>query len=445
MMHVTTKLALAFMIVVLAGQLSFCQFQSQIEPPPRPAQSDPSSPTPGASSSSSAATNASDPVRVWCWDLPRGQAMNDPRIIGMVRVMVSDYNGDPKRTADAVCDQILSRNLSSDQICILLQNLGVGGAPGARGWKWRQKNTKMSALWAHPADGLSDRSAYKWWRTPWMEHGVADTRQWMNEFIEQYKHRQQTDNVPAPSRFYQDIEWFKPGVWLGGHKTWPGIQQDPRFESQPLLGFDGRTLGNLYREAGEPSVDVTVAVHQKPNDAWRCWYENVSKQVAAAALNEAIYIPVREAWPSVPCTNYATAECHSTCKETGGPLRVIEMKVFADVMAPVFYGANRHVLPDVKRTQENWPMVTVESSIKSLNLLSKCSDLPIVPWIHLPGQEHPSGNITTGALTRDLMQRALEHHDIREWQIWSDRSVAVRVESWNALHEAVTTAYGEAE
>ena len=64
------------------------------------------------------------PSRFWTWEQPQGLAEADPRIIGMVRVFTTARTG--TTTANVACDMILRRRLRAGEVCVLLQNFGIG-------------------------------------------------------------------------------------------------------------------------------------------------------------------------------------------------------------------------------------------------------------------------------------------------------------------------------
>jgi diadenosine tetraphosphatase ApaH/serine/threonine PP2A family protein phosphatase len=152
---------------------------------------------------------------------------------------------------------------------------------------------------------------------------------------------------------------------------------------------------------------------------------------------------LREAWPGIVCSNYATSTCYIVSQGASGKKCGSETKLYGDVMAPVLYSPDKWTSPSLKRTQSNWRSLTVSASLTYLSHLRSCSGRPIVPWIHLPGQAHSDGPVTTPGLTQELMERAHQTYGIDEWLIWSDEKTGAAVSNWNDLYEVLVTTYGQ--
>ena len=152
----------------------------------------------------------------WTWKTPAGYAACNNHIKEMIRFPVVTGSGTHLTGADlaeAVCDEIDAREMTStDDVCILLQKYGMGDAdPTAT-----SKHTHAVALFAQwcdslPADaiqnslpttscisGSSNLDGQPFWMTPWTTYGINEAYNWMFDFLEEYKYRQ--DNWDDPNQ-----------------------------------------------------------------------------------------------------------------------------------------------------------------------------------------------------------------------------------------------------
>ena len=109
---------------------------------------------------------ADDALRVWCWSPPVGGAAAHPALEALVRVGVSPTS-DPRTAADAVCNEVMQRELTGDRVAITLQNFGRGTLIG-------------NPLDAMAGTGLPEHLTRG---TPWADNGIASMSAWTAAFI----------------------------------------------------------------------------------------------------------------------------------------------------------------------------------------------------------------------------------------------------------------------
>jgi hypothetical protein len=302
------------------------------------------------------------------------------------------------QAADEVCDTILSRGLASGEAAILLQDFPKGdGRPG-------NPYQNGPALVFHHEDGLDNTAITEWWRTPWTTHGIPETRAWMNEFIQRYRDRQAADaRIPDPARFHFDTELY-PAVCCESY--WINIfdqmrWQDPRYNNEPVAGFGTpgapKTVSQLYFEAGRPSYTPGQPIYASANQAWFKWYFSMGMRATEGAMDEAVYQPIREAWPGCLTSHY-----YQSMRTDGGgvPARAIpdngpqgvtwakfSWQGAADLQSPVLYAVS-----DAHKVGRE---TTLEASMRVWKgQIQACIDSfggghgdEIVPWTTLPGQQ----------------------------------------------------------
>jgi hypothetical protein len=386
------------------------------------------------------ATSEFDPTtaRYWAWDKPLGTAAFVPQIIQMVRVQVHFLSG--REAADKVCDLIVDRRLRSGEVCILLQGFGEGGGDPGGKYYHVQGRTPLFLNWN---DGLVRGTSEYWWNTPWMEHGIAHTGAWMEEFINRYQTRQRNDQlIPDPSRFHFDSEG---GVRVeqtarGAISAFHAMRRDSRWATEKIVGLN-KTLKQLYSEAGTPSYRHQLAWYKEQNKEWAIWYQSICIEACDAAMNEVAYQPIRETWPSCKSSNYGTSTSFDGVNgrfdvDGMNPWFKYTHKGYADMQAPVCY-------TPVCAMTSGRPLLAAADTLEvfegRLVAMADSFEAPgptsIAPWLELPG------SLLVRRGEKVLQTEADSYAEIhmigelgvREFIIWSNPDPAADPQNWDAL------------
>lgn len=337
---------------------------------------------------------------IWTWDRPRGQMASHPNVIEMVR---AKSNEGPQATANAICDQILKRKLNFGEVAIVVQNYGMGG-----GDPEKKHFSRAPALFAHWSDGVAHRprpgsratevvadqdAAKTWWATPWMKYGIDQSKEWMRQFIGQYQRRQALNRrIPNPSRFHFDSEGKVLPYKAGSVGVFTAMKNDPRWSSEPVPGMDGRTMAQLFEEAGRPALQPNREFHRQTDTSWIQWYGGVCNQACDAAMNEAAYRQIRAAWPGVLCSNYNAARYDAVTPEralrrpSGYGMR---FRNYGDLQAPEIYHSNeprkQRYYQMMNTTAAAWAEQTLRASVDSFGGPHR----DLTPWILMVQPHNP--------------------------------------------------------
>ena len=399
------------------------------------------------------------PFRIWSWQQPLGDA-EDAGVINLVRVLVDVFET-PEACADHVVDAILHRGLEHEQIAILLQHFGMGdGGSKDTGWP----NPPAPALFWHWCDGLrhvephgtpeqqacetlgqTDASP-NWWQTPWMSHGIAESRAWMERFIARYQERQAANPaIPDPSRFHFASEYHSTSRRVWHTREFHAMKSDPRWNSEPIPGYDGKTLAELYAEAGSPTVDPTRRSWQQPNLEWTSWYEGIGIQSADAAMNEAAYEPIRQAWPAAKSSNWRTSDAYDGVDDRyrrAGTHTATVLSVnrgFGDMQALVLYGKNPNFMTDVAAREK--VMGTLRRRIEDAMFSFDGPHANFAPWTYTTGQPVTNSGqdfrVPADQLRRTIVE--LRSRGIHELLLWSG-SATQEDQYWNGAADAIRDA-----
>lgn len=284
---------------------------------------------------------------VWTWEEPLGAAAEIESLHRHVFAYVTNEAGprDPGEVAREVCDKIRGTirgwgPYQANQIDVFLGAFGNGTdpdypdlyPPDYEGWT-------AIPLELHPDDALDpkyggfstdpqDPNFCHYWETPWMNHGIADTKAWMQDFIGEYKRQQASDaRLPDPTRFHFDHEvyWYTVCHVDTEVRTFAAMMRDPRWNDPnwPIPGFyrapgdpsTAQTLAELYAQlcqdwSGNPKngpFDPTLRWEEGSNQVWYTWYMSLWLQAMEAALDETAYSLIHEAWPNCLVSNYLTS------------------------------------------------------------------------------------------------------------------------------------------
>jgi len=395
------------------------------------------------------------PPMFWSWQEPLGRAKDHPRIIGMVIDLCG--RSTPEASADRMIAEILRRGLGPGEVCLLPQHFGMGHGDPSHG---NRTMMQAPALFRHWCDGVMHRerqipgstcerigvedAAQEWWMTPWMRHGIDSSRQWMQRFIARYRAEQlRNPRIPDPVRFHFDSEWwviphFSP---RGALEAFRAMQDDPRWTTEAIPGYGGKTMAELYEEAGRPNFNAEQSWWLPVNRAWTIWYAELCMTAADAAMHEAAYVPVKAAWPNVLCSNYQTS---ASADGKGNPPRLTPParpthhwfrhggRGFADLQSPYIYWASGDFASDDDPLEQ----VTMRRSRLVLDNSMHSFGGPhrnIVPWMEVLGctRTRRTGEVTmTPTLFRDQLALC-RGRGIDEIILWSDSSTQQNDLHWN--------------
>ena len=426
---------------------------------PRPTAAQPAARATPAPPASGLEGPVDPPFRVFSWQEPRGAALGMDTVQTFVRVKV-DGAGSPEESAERIVNEILDRNLQHEEVAILLQHFGMGdGGTKDTGYPL----PPAPALFWHWCDGLRHAEPHgtpeqqacevlgptdatqEWWRTPWMSHGIAESRQWMDRFIARYKQRQAEDpRIPDPSRFHFDSENNTTPRRVWATREFHAMKSDPRWETEPIPGFEGRPMSKLYEDAGAPQVDPTRKAFQIPNRQWRDWYEGVCIQAADAAMDAAAYQPIREAWPSAASSNWRTSDAYDGVDgrfriAVNGTVTSVN-RAFGDIQAPVLYGKSPlfHMDPDAREQV----MRGMRGQVENLMFSFGCPHTNIAPWTYVPGQRVARDG-EQFRIQEDQLRRfvgMLRDRGINEMLLWSNGDTQVGTRWWDDTADAIRDA-----
>jgi hypothetical protein len=373
--------------------------------------------------------------RFWSWQEPLGMAARDPRIVKMVRVRT---NRSPEGVADAACAEIVRRRLRAGEVCICLQNFGMGdGGP-------ERKGTGNPALFQNDGDALPAGTCDSPWLTVWMSRGVAECRAWMDRFIARYALNQAREpRIPDPFRFHFDSEGrIQPhrrrAAAMG---AFDAMRRDPRWATEIIPGSGGRTLAALYAEAGAPAYRA-----DRPDGAeslaWVSWYARVANEAAEGAMNEAAYEPIRRAWRTCKSSNFGSS---ARFDGQGAPPRLdraprnpevaFATNASADLQAPVLYWTQPEMQARLGGSVEEATLRRAEEIVDANVMSFGGPHDDVTPWIFMLGHRGESRGrplVVTAPFMKAMLEM-LRAKGVREFLLWSDASTQEGPGNWNAL------------
>lgn len=390
------------------------------------------------------------------WQRPEGPAVNDARIIEFVRVRC---HNSPEQAADFAIHKIQQRGLRAGEVAVLLQNFGMGaGDPN----DWFEEGPALFGHWgdalAHRIRAKSDPNVeviasedadVRWWDTPWMSHGIADSRAWMEAFIARYKQRQSTDpSIPDPDRFHFDSE-----ERVEPHRKWTSrtvnaMKDDPRWATEAVPGFDGRTMAQLHADGGSPEVDPNREYWKPSNQDFARWYPIVAHTANEAAMNQAAYEPIRQAWPEVLTSNYG-----SSARVAGGSDETVLQskryawldfywKSFGDQQAPVFYFPKQWEMESGESLTE--ASVRLIHDRMQVHVRSQADGPDITPWILDPGTRtrNRPGMVRVGHEYMRAQAETLRQYGVDEVLVWGDDTVQQTTMGWEGMPAILDGVWG---
>ncbi len=261
--------------------------------------------------------------RIWSWGSPKGNASSDARFRQLTALTLAytgvpggyplDGSGKPDRSGYAMGqvfgDRVHTLGLTAGRIALFVNGLGWGNQKTGDGstaylQDTSGSNSRWVSLYHHESDALSDSDpVYNLAETPWLNDGIDEVHAWVEDFIDGYNAKKTTHGLANIDRIHQDqepqgLEAHRPGFDFGTY--WTMIKADSRWNSTAangrIPGYPGQTLSDIWtaRPSGVPDISSTSSASDK--DKWRRWYSGVLKQAESAALEEAVFAPLRTAY-----------------------------------------------------------------------------------------------------------------------------------------------------
>jgi hypothetical protein len=346
----------------------------------------------------------------------------------------------PEAAAANIARTLRTRQLLTPNIAVTLQGFGMAqGDPRAETWQ-TDGTTPLMQAWK---DGVAPERSPAWWITPWYSHGIRVCDDWMKRFIAAWPLRGEAA-LPPPSRFFFDTErWPDVGLSaIGVGRTFAAMQQDPRWDTEPIPGFD-LPLAALWDSAGKPLLDPTKTWFAPPNQAWAIWYQGLCLTSADAAMDRAAYRLIRAAWPGCACNNYGTSGSFDGVDGRfsvmpGNAWLQYTQRASSDLLAPVCYWADPKDAPDVDLADASLALSKRRVTAMSQSY-GGTSPAKIVPWIQLPGVIRKNFGVPatqTPELTKAMIQM-LRDLGVQEFVVWYDSSAGSESD-WDSLVDAMS-------
>lgn len=386
--------------------------------------------------------------------------------------------------ANGVCDLIQGRDLVAGNVAICIGEFGMGdwidyndnGTPDYPDDDTGNRFWQAPALILHEDDAIlgadtgNPDHAYLF-QTPWNQAGVTECKAWIEEFICQYKQRQELacddqnpgTGIPDPSRFHFDSEYAE-HVVSNNEDLLDLMMVDPlpllRWANEPLRGFpvtdimwdfSGVKLAELWDDyPTAPCSDVPPCPSPPTPGSgcggslcyktWTRWIHSIGMQSYDGALHEAAYDPLESAWPEAKCSNWWTSEKYDGLGQVftfGQPRpryrigyyddkidwRYLAWKGSASLQAPFFYHVQANAYdqsyPDFGCDFEDACLNIWRHNLEAnINSFGGSHQGAIVPWVMIPGQLD-LGMIASKDLIRRCLSMLRAHAIAGEIVVWS--------------------------
>jgi len=393
---------------------------------------------------------------IWSWLPPQGGAAHHSAFRELLQMYpAADESG--ASVARRLAATVRSRGLPGDRIGMVINHFG--------------RRTPVMAY--DPGDAIMVPPILAT-GTPWLAHGLPKARAWTDDFIAEYRRIQSEEGLPSPSRFHMDCELRLPKICYqaadgsGLAECW-GLQpvelfdamvSDPRWsnEAVPVAqpgGVSWKTLQQLHQEAGSPAWDPSQPRNALANRAWSRWYDAMQRSVMDGALEQALYAPVRAAWPSARSSEFAQSVRVDGVAEPGGRRVFRDFEWWlngwmesawcgvGDLQAPTMYAfGNSFMEPGV-----DWADANIRLDRSNLDAcLHSFGGAPpetITPWVMLPGTALPIDIATFRQADAAMLEErmALMHwRGIEEFMLWPGTTP----ETWTRAARAVKAIWSSA-
>jgi len=324
-----------------------------------------------------------------------------------------------------------ANNPSAPYVTLFLQNWGITAT--------NAHSLCRHASDATPASGVSSESALD---SPYCANGIAANLAWTTTFAETLALLLPSDVYPPHTLLWDWEARVRPFLWFptppDGTGSWDAILADSRFSSESITpsytyeGTDVLTLSNWLTKAESISPDTTSSYWDSSNDSIRNLCHRLSSQIAADALNQALFVPIRASFPSLLTSSYAHTSFESADqwipdKSTNlgeAPGAPLPLPSYLDYQSPVLY------LPSPESFHSNSPFTswtthfqinsTSNSTADLLNLTTAMqkrqltalatSGRPLLPWISTSGykEDYSGTTIPSTPIISDTQSRQIE-------------------------------------
>lgn len=256
-----------------------------------------------------ATADLSTDYRFFFWDAKLGDMATDSRALVRVQqnVVIGGVYTSGYDVGWAAAAEVDARNItSSDQLWLFLMGFGKGNLPGATLWDvtW----AKGPSLIFDEDDELvcDPTNLVHLQRTIWNDNGKTKMRAWILELIRGYTEYQEEyplAGVPVPGYMFLDTEvaithWLPESDELLTMLR-AMLECDPRADDDgyPIDGFPGKTLVDLYADAGNPVFDEDdPSWGTTANKLVSTWFVGIANQAREAAMQYAVYEPLISAF-----------------------------------------------------------------------------------------------------------------------------------------------------
>lgn len=235
----------------------------------------------------------------------------------MVRVFTG--NRTPQQAAADVAaeiEQFINADwIEPNEVAIVLQNFGQWGFPNV---SFVDEFDEINAHvdW-HDIQHLGQNPQLPYLQ-PWMTHGRAKVRLWMEQFLDAYSQQTYTPTggvptpLPIPARFHFDTEQVLTNCCDVNYvRILEALPLDDRWDDdgEPVMPFN-LTLKDLYLQAKEdydwPYESLRDAlfasrdegVNHEDNRPYFLWYMRLCQAARDYAMFDAAYVPIRQHWPA---------------------------------------------------------------------------------------------------------------------------------------------------
>jgi len=401
----------------------------------------------------SAGIASPDRPTVWGFAQPAGAAANHSAFRQLL-IMYPRSGETGTSLAQRLADEIRSRKLTSDRVGVLIFGYG--------------RFTPPLAYDAGDAVTLDSSIAGLANGTPWLASGLPKARAWTDAFIAEYRRLQLRTGLPSPARFHMDCELRLPKLcyqWpdaSGLHDCWdtPPLQvfdalvADARWSTERIPfavsgGVTWRTLREIHELGGAPAWNSALPRSAEVNRVWSRWFDAMQRSVMEGALDQALYGPVREAWPDCRSSEFAQSLRVDGALQADGTRRTYRDFEWwlngwmdsawcgaADLQTPAMYVCGTSF------TSSDADWIDANLRIDRANLdaclhsFGGADPSTVTPWVMLPGAKLPIDETREREIDADVLDERvamMRWRGLSEFQVWPGASA----QDWTRLARGV--------
>lgn len=272
------------------------------------------------------------PVRAWTsGEVLDATAALDPRIAQIQKWDIAYTDGvasnrTGEKMADKIAQLIHNAGVPSGHVGVMVVNVSLGQIrrvpAGLIG-----NSMRYPAPLAHEYDNLlltENTDPIYGARTPWKFWGIIEGTAWMQDFVDQLEYHVDEEYIPTPDRFMFDDEpddfFTRSGMELNSTDFpnivtyWTELMADDRWDTEPVPGFNGDTMEDIWYDAVynkgvvSPTVPGTwVSSYfggSAANEKWVTWFRGLMLQAEAGTMKEAFYDTIHATFPDAKCSDY---------------------------------------------------------------------------------------------------------------------------------------------